>query len=433
MPKTIPDAICIARPELRRAPVQAPRGLERLATACLKAEAGDSRLGDLSEQYVRTHERARKFLGNAPLAMTVSQLAADVRYLFSAGNVTLYARAVDPVFRLSEPGARETVVLDLKERTMAMLHIAVRKLVVTALLLVGGAFLINGAFNAWTTWRETEALLVSLQREKAQAAATEIGQFFAVLQDQVRWAGMHAGSGVPPEQVRSDFVRLQRQAPAIVAISQIDAEGKEVVMVSRLIRDTIGSGADFSADPRFVEARKRGSYVGLLYFKKQSEPYVSLAISHAGPRPSVTVAEVNVKYLWEFIDTVRVGETGYAYVVDENGRLIAGRDRAQVLRQADLSTLPQVAAASSPVPSGSRSDGVTFDTSPSGAAVVSVHAAVPSTAWKVFVEVPVAEAHAPLWAALARVLWLLGLGLVTIVLASVAAARREAPAQPARI
>lgn len=432
MPKKFPDDADTAWSNFRQAPRRAPRELERLASVCLKAEAEDSRLGDLSERYVRTHERARMYLGTAPLGMTVSHLAADIRYLFSAANVMLFARAVDPVLRLAEPGAKATIALDLKERTMTLLHTAARKLVLPALLLVGSAFLINGAVNAWTTWRETESLIIGLQREKAEAAAAQIGQHFAALQDMIGWTTMERGSGVPPEHRRNDYLRLLRQVPAITEVAKLNAEGKEVLSVSRLRMDKFDSGADFSGDARFTEALKRKMHVGPVYFNKQSEPFVSLAVAHAGSNPGVTLAEVGIKRLWNTIDTIKVGETGYAYVVDEKGRLIASRDRALVLRQADLSALPQVIAASAVAPSGTSGEGVTFDTSPSGAAVISVHATVPTVGWKVFVELPVAEARAPLWTALARVAFLLGLGVLAIFLASFAAARRAAPAQPAR-
>jgi hypothetical protein len=98
------------------------------------------------------------------------------------------------------------------------------------------------------------------------------------------------------------------------------------------------------------------------------------------------------------------------------------------LRQTDLSSLPQVMAARS----GTRGDSVTFDNSPSGAAVLSVHAAVPTVPWKVFVELPVAEARAPLWSALFRAVCLLVLGLLAIVLATFVTARRDIRAQPVR-
>ena len=151
-------------------------------------------------------------------------------------------------------------------------------------------------------------------------------------------------------------------------------------------------------------------------------------MAHARSNPGVTLAEVNVKRLWDIVDTVKVGETGYVYVVDANGRLIASRNRAQVLRQTDLSSLPQVIAARS----GILGDSVTFDNSPGGAAVLSVYAAVPTVPWNVFVELPVAEARAPLYSALFRAVCLLGLGLLAIVLASFVTVRRDLRAQPAR-
>ena len=235
MRKQIPDDIAGS----------APRRLERLAAVCLKAEAEDSRLGDLSEQYVRTHGRVRIYLGTTRFAMTVSRLAADIRYLFSAANVVLFARAVDPALRWSEPGAREIIALDLKERAMTMLHNTARKLVLPALLLVASAFLINSAVNVWSTWRETEALIVGLQREKADAAAKQIDQYFASLQDQIGWAARSTGGGASADQRRDDYLRLLRQVPAISEIAQINGDGKEVLRVSRLARDTADSGADF--------------------------------------------------------------------------------------------------------------------------------------------------------------------------------------------
>lgn len=104
--------------------------------------------------------------------------------------------------------------------------------------------------------------------------------------------------------------------------------------------------------------------------------------------------------------------------------MIASRDKALVLRQSELSELQQVAAAAS---------GTLFRTSVSGGPVLSVHATVPTAGWKVFVEMPVAEARAPLWSALVRTASLLALGVLAIALASLASARRSIAIQPARI
>jgi hypothetical protein len=400
--------------------------LERLVTAGLKAETEDVRLGDLSEVYVRTYERTRIYFGDTPSAQTMSHLAADIRYLCAAANVILFARTVDPGVRVREPAVQETVALDLKERTMTMLHTTLRKLMLPALLLVGSAFLVNGAVNAWTTWKETEALIVGLQREKAEALAAKIHQYIATLQDQIAWTTADREPVIAPDQRRIDYLRLLRQVPAIAEVAYLGADGKEAVRISRGARDTMDSGADFSADARFTEALKRNQHVGPVYFNERSDPFVSLARAHAGPNRGVTLAEVNIKRLWEFVDVVKLGESGYAYVVDGKGRVIASRHSDSAWRQSDLSALPQVMAAAAGAQSDTPSAGAVYDTtSPSGTAVLSVHAAVPSLTWKVFVELPAAEARAPLWSALVRAAWLLGLGLLAIVLAGLAATRRD--------
>jgi hypothetical protein len=313
--------------------------LERVTGLCLQAEPKDTRLGDLSELYVRTHERATRHLGTAPGATTISRLAADLHYVGASANVVMFARVIEPVSRLAAHGALAFVVTDLGERAMATVKMSVRKLVLPALLLVGSAFLIHGTLNVWYMWRQTEALMIDVQRQKADALAAQIEQFVVATQSQI--SGSTAG--VPADQQRVEWLRLMRNAPAITELTHVGADGKESLFVSRLAMDKVGRGTDFANDVRFTEAMKRQSYVGPVYFRKPAEPYVSIAVARAGS--GVTLAEVNVKRVWEMVAAIKVGETGYAYIVDGKGRLIADRDPATVSSQPDLSGLPQVRAA----------------------------------------------------------------------------------------
>jgi hypothetical protein len=146
-----------------------PQWLERLAASCLGADVDDSRLGDLSENYVRTQQRLSATLGSTP-----SHFVSGVLYLASTANVMLFTRAVDPGQQLVENGAAALVAFDLRERTMAMLHVAIRRLALPAVLLLVSALLINGAIDTWRSWRQTEALLASMQREKAEVAVQRI-------------------------------------------------------------------------------------------------------------------------------------------------------------------------------------------------------------------------------------------------------------------
>ena len=93
----------------------------------------------------------------------------------------------------------------------------------------------------------------------------------------------------------------------------------------------------------------------------------------------VTVAEVNLKAIWDVVSRLRVGKAGYAYVVDAGGRLIAHPDISMVLQNRDLSNTPQVKAARLESDAEAR-DGVSFTTAEglAGGQVLAVHAAIPT-------------------------------------------------------
>jgi signal transduction histidine kinase len=146
---------------------------------------------------------------------------------------------------------------------------------------------------------------------------------------------------------------------------------------------------------------------------------MSVAMAHAGRQSGVTVAEVNLKLVWEVITSIRVGGTGYAFVTDTAGRLIAHPDMSLVLRDTDLSALPQVADAMA-VQEGRVRTARSVD----GRPVLSAHARIARLGWIVFVEQPTAEALAPVYAAAYQTLALLGLGVVLALLAGVVLARR---------
>ena len=140
-------------------------------------------------------------------------------------------------------------------------------------------------------------------------------------------------------------------------------------------------------------------YYGPVYFRRESEPYMTLAIAGTRRDAGVSVAEVNLKLIWDVVSQIKVGERGNAYVVDAQGRLIAHPDISLVLRNTDMSNLAQVKSAragaageSAEVGAGSRG---TFK----GRDVLTASAPVPQLGWLMFVELPAEEAYAPLYAA----------------------------------
>ncbi len=279
--------------------------------------------------------------------------------------------------------------------------------------LVGAMLIASGAIGLYFSWRETEAHLVALQVEKAQNAATRIEQYVLDIEHQLSWTALPRaeGDGDALEQRRIEYLKLQRQAPQITEVAWIDPKGREQLRISRLAMDAISSGTDLSQEPKFRVASTGTVYYGPVYFRKGTEPYMTIA-RPAGPGGGVTATEVNLKFVWDVVSQIKIGESGLAYVVDSTGTLVAHPDISLVLKKSDLSTLPQVAALLHPqaAPAATARD-------LKGNEVFSAHALIPTLHWTVFVESPRAEALAPLKATLQRT----SLFLVAALLISIAA------------
>jgi signal transduction histidine kinase len=184
----------------------------------------------------------------------------------------------------------------------------------------------------------------------------------------------------------------------------------------------------------------------------------------AGPRKAagLTVAEVNSKLIRDVVSQIKVGEHGHAYVVGSQGRLIAHPDISLVLRNTDMSKLVQVQAAlaeqaaiakqqdeaaaalaAAQAASGARPSSQVAQplpppprvASPStdflqgalniqGQEVLTASAPIWPLRWIMFVELPVQEAYASLYAALQRLAVVLLAASIFAVLAGIFLARR---------
>ncbi|HWT31955.1 MAG TPA: cache domain-containing protein, partial [Propylenella sp.] len=274
-----------------------------------------------------------------------------------------------------------------------------RKYVALFLAVVSIALLASGLLQIWFAYGEQTASLIRLQREQAVAAADKIGQFVREIESQIGWTTQLPWGAETAEQRRFDAQRLLRQVPAITEVALVDPSGREQLRVSRLSMDVIGSGKDFAADPRFTEALENKISFGPVYFRRDSEPYMAVAVAGNRRAAGVSVAEVNLKLIWDVISQIQVGERGTAYVVDGSGQLIAHHDINLVLRNTDLSGLAQVRAASGADPAG---EPVRIAEDHQGRRVLTASAPIHPLDWRVFVELPLGEAYRPIYAAMTR-------------------------------
>jgi hypothetical protein len=233
---------------------------------------------------------------------------------------------------------------------------------------------------------DIRALRSQILQMQAESIADKLGQFIKESQNQIGWVTQMPPPAAGSER-RFDALRLLRQVPAITELSQLDAEGKEYLKVSRLAMDVVGSGTDYSKEAKFTETVAKKIYYGPVYMRRESEPYMTMGMASGRWDAGVSVVELNLKPMWDIVRQTKVGEHGVAYVVDAEGRVIVHPDLKVVKSLRDVSTLTQVQEARTTPSTGS----VRMARNMNDQEVVVAYTRVAGPGWLVFVELPIGE------------------------------------------
>jgi hypothetical protein len=181
-----------------------------------------------------------------------------------------------------------------------------RRTFVIALVLVSGGLISSGVLELFFRYRESVEAIEALQREMAQGAAFKIQQFVRDIEKTLR-ASTQAQEIIAAgltEAYRFELIKLLKVAPAITEAVALDADGRERLKVSRVRMLLPEDLRDRSMAEAFKGARGGRSYFGQVYFVRESEPYMTIAVPierFAGDVLGVLIAEVNLKYIWEVV------------------------------------------------------------------------------------------------------------------------------------
>ncbi len=301
---------------------------------------------------------------------------------------------------------------DVKDKIGFLREGLFAKYVVALVGLVVFVLAVNGAIETWITYRGIKSSLNDGMSEKAEATAKRIQQSLSELERQISW--VTRASSNTTDLRRADYVQLLRQVPQVTQLSLLNPQGREQIRMTRYTV-TLESNADFSRDARLTETISRGTSFAPAYLRGE-RPFTSITMSHADG--SVTIAEVDLDFLSEFLIDAQIGKVAFAYITDSRGDVLATSSTGPEVGK-NLSSLPQVAAVSRP-----GGVALTSGTDIKGNAVLTTSSLVPKLGWHVFFEQETAQALTPIRDQLMRIALLIGLGLVVAIIAGTMMARR---------
>ncbi|MEG3974114.1 PAS domain S-box protein [Microcoleus sp. herbarium8] len=255
----------------------------------------------------------------------------------------------------------------------------------------------------------------SLQQERSQTAAGQIDNYLDDLKRKLSYLARVQGlTNFQPQAQQSLLEGLTRHNDAYEAVAILNRKGQVVASVSPYKPLKLENPAN---SPLFIRAfKQQEDYVSPVEINPQThQPTTILAVPIRNERDEVDgvlLAQVNLNFLWFIVSQTEVGKTGYVYVVDERNFLIAQKgSKPETFQLQDISKRPffQFLKASEDTKHLNVYQGL------KQVEVLGASALVRSVNWNVVVELPTAEAYAPVY----QMLSVMGGSLAVVTLVAV--------------
>ncbi len=257
--------------------------------------------------------------------------------------------------------------------------------------------LIFGGLQTFSNVLTQREVIASKLKLSAQDASLQVSNFIQGKFNTLKAAATLTNlMKATPDQQQLVLDGLLGSDDAFRQVSAINTQDQEVASASRSSKLVAHNLADrLSADAR-AQIKQGQQYISSVYVDPEtSELMTSIAIPATdalGDFQGILAAEVNLKFMKELVERLKVGESGLAYVTDKQGNLIAFKDDARVLKGDNVAHLAEVAEfvsghGTADELAGKLSVGIKEDT------VAGTYAALGTPDWAVFVEEPWAEAY----------------------------------------
>ena len=315
--------------------------------------------------------------------------------------------------------------------TSRSLRSLAQTLTVAFLLLSVVTLAADGLITLYNNVQRQRESISAQQQSIAQNASREVGGFFEekykVLEEATEIIELPRGS---VEQKTLILQSLLATQPSFRQAVLLDASGAEAAQASRVsLEPSTQFISELQGTLRPGGQAKR--YISPLYYDAVTdEPLIVLAIPvNIWDFNGTLAAEVNLQFMWTLVDQLKVGQTGYVYIVDAQGNLVASRETARVLAGENVSQISEVNEfVSNPAEASDITPEIESYTGLLGKQVFGTYIPLGTPQWAVVTELPAAEANEPISQTIrSSLLTILVMGILAGLAGSIVARRLSIP------
>ena len=290
-----------------------------------------------------------------------------------------------------------------------------------AFLLFNFAILLTAiGFGAYFNFTVEKELIINQQNLIAKDSAHIVQNF---IQKKIDLLKLTASLGnllsTPAENRNLVLTKALSADPSFHQMILLDTTGQEMTRVSRtsdIASKKINEHLEIAEILTKTKDQAKEYFSPVYVYETTSEPMMIIAVPLRDvfkDFSGVLLAEVNLKFTWDIIDQLEVGNGGAAYVVDRQGKLIAFKDTGRVLKNENLSNLDEVKEFIANENSFDESS-AKFSRGIYGTYVTATHVPLQQPDWAVVVETSFIESYASMIRLLEFDLLLVFLGLIII-------------------
>jgi GAF domain-containing protein/methyl-accepting chemotaxis protein len=260
--------------------------------------------------------------------------------------------------------------------------------------------LVSSGLQLFFNVQAQQAAISSQQMLAAQEASKTVSNFiennFRSLEAIVKLTDL---SKISPKQQKATLDSVLGFQPAFRQVILLNSDGNQTAYTARVSQTSYDQFTEqLQKENEILTATEKGQkYISPIYIDNStSEPLILLAVpvtNVLGDFKGSLVAELNLKFIWNLVNQLSIGQSGIAYIVDRQGNLIAFSDISRVLKGENVANLEKVGEFVNGYLASERQTPISLSQGINGTTVLTTYVPLGNPDWAIVTEIPWQEAY----------------------------------------